>query len=100
MELDQPQIDTGRDRHPLDTNTPTPTHARHLSFANITASVTRRPFLPQDEAPEKAAAVNGVRIPFAEQDVGALVDRVEVIVGPGIEGEFVEMVRREARLIQ
>ena len=47
-----------------------------------------------------AAAVDGVGVPFPEEDVRPLIHRVEVVVGARIEREFVEMIRCEARLVE
>ena len=56
--------------------------------------------LPEHEAAEVTAVVDGVRVPLAEEHVRPLVDRVEVVVGPRVEREFVEMVGVEARLVE
>ena len=56
--------------------------------------------LPQDEPAIKPAAVDPVRVPLAEQHARPLVDRVEVVDGPRVQGQLVEPVRIERRLLQ
>ena len=56
--------------------------------------------LADDEPPVAAADVLQMRIPFAEQVIGPLVRRVQMVVGPQIDGHFIHQFQRKMGVFQ